>query len=315
MSRFTLRRDELRESSSPCTTPLPPRRARPSDFTTLLHPSEGRAPRLHPPGFTLIELLVVIAILGILASLLLPGLAHARRKARFIEELSAARQCLLAAQLYADDHRDAVFPGYVTDPEARDDLGQPLAFPINARYPWRLSPYLGQSFETLYSADNRAQLSRLRRLDRASYVYAVSVFPSLGINAHFIGGHESEFPADLANARFGTGTVVTRLSGIWRPSLLAMFLSARSANAGPEAFGYFQVRPPALVERMWTPDWSPTAPPHQWGFVAPRHNRRAVVAAMDGHVTAVGLPGLQDMRRWCNTADRPDFTLRPPIAP
>lgn len=264
-------------------------------------------------GFTLIELLVVIAIIAVLSSILLPSLAKAKRKARTIEEMSSAKQLVLGAQIYADENDDDVFPGYVSDANAKDDLGNTLTFPVNARYPWRISPYLSQSFETIYCADNRRKLEELRGLDRAGYVYAVSLYPSLGINSYFIGGNETELPPDGsvgANAVFGNGTVVRKVSEVRRPTDLMIFVSARSAVSGDNANGYFQVTPPYLTTRKWAAGWSPTMPPGQWGFVAPRYEGRAVTAMMDGHVQTMNQNELQDMRHWANMADRPDFVLR-----
>jgi prepilin-type N-terminal cleavage/methylation domain-containing protein len=58
-------------------------------------------------GFTLLEMLVVIAAVAILAALLFPALAGARRKAQRTACGNHLRQIALAVRMYSDDSSDA----------------------------------------------------------------------------------------------------------------------------------------------------------------------------------------------------------------
>lgn len=73
-------------------------------------------------AFTVIELLATIAIVAVLASLLVPGLAHARAQARATVCAAKARQIALATRQYMDDWRECLPQTRVVMPCGQPDV-------------------------------------------------------------------------------------------------------------------------------------------------------------------------------------------------
>ena len=90
-------------------------------------------------AFTLIELLVVLAIIGVLAGLLLPTLARAKRKARDITCVSQLRQLGMAVRMYADDFQNRL-PAAEILPTMPADAAHPLPRICDV-----LGPYVGKN--------------------------------------------------------------------------------------------------------------------------------------------------------------------------
>lgn len=274
------------------------------------------------PAFTLIELLVVIAIIAVLVAILLPALSTARAYGKQCRELAGAQHLLMAYTLYADANNGKVLPGYapkkwVNGPmPVVDQEGTRLLNEEAMRFPWRIAPYLNYDFRGLYKDDKLLG----QMYGRPDYNYVISLYPSTGINAAFVGGNDKLSEFDKAFQALYGRVHVSRLDEVIRPTKLMVFVSAhdREYAAAPEfgrPEGYCRVEPPIFTEangRQWEPTYDENSenPGLNSGFVSLRHRDRAVAAMIDGHGQLMSWEQLNDMRYWADQADRPDWGVK-----
>lgn len=177
-------------------------------------------------AFTLIELLVVIAIIAILAGLLLPALANAKKRAQAAACLSNARQWGLAFRMYADDQEDCV-------PEEGNTI-LPINNPYNA-VAWynAVAPVAGQSsLLALYQQGNIPGLGA-RTIYSCPSADAPNFTPSVS-RAYFMYGMNGRLCINHATRTGPPPVANTRLSSVQRPSdtVLVAECNGNSPTAG-----------------------------------------------------------------------------------
>jgi prepilin-type N-terminal cleavage/methylation domain-containing protein/prepilin-type processing-associated H-X9-DG protein len=273
-------------------------------------------------AFTLIEVLVTISVIAVLISIALPTLKNARGVARQTREMIGAQQLMVAFNCFAGDNKGAVLTGLPSAAAVNasmlvtDDKGRRLLAPAAQRYPWRIAPYFTTGIVALY--DNQKLMTDLRdagdRYEKLgfSYPYFFSLFPALGMNVAFVGGSVDHGMDPLSEKTFGR-RYVSRIDEPRRPSRLLTFVSARPSPAWsfPDIGtfeGYFLVEAPYSSRRKWAAAYN-EKDANSSGFVALRHNKKAISAMFDGHVETLGFAELDDMTRWSDKATDPAWYL------
>jgi Tfp pilus assembly protein PilE len=262
---------------------------------------------MNSKAFTLAETLVVVGVVAVLTAVTVPSVSHYIMEAKKAREISSARKLISAYLTYPSDHDGKLMAGYQAE-NVTDATGKPLAFPANARYPWRLAQYMDYDMSAILFNGNEKAL-----LDKTDFHYAASVSPNLGMNTTFVGGDFGSgsdlIPSDRAIKTYGNFCVM-RLGDAIKPSQLIVFASARRSK---DELGFYQVRSPYLTSRRWASKWDPDAPASAFGYVDCRYKGNAVVAMLDGHVELMSEDRLDDMRYWSNLAqesDDPHHVLR-----
>ena len=281
-------------------------------------------------GFTLVELLVVIGIIAVLVGLLLPAISSARAAARQTRSMSNLRQMMLGYTMYHQENKGWVLFGYTPTllygkPVKVEDPRSGLVFsvPVSQRYPWRLIPYCSNIWDIIHShEDSVPPLPNVGDPDASDKAYQLSVKPTYGLNAVFVGGHRDFFGFKTAAGGLGSSGdrpnvgqhVVFKANEVKQPTRLIVFAECQ-AEGGTESpaitgQGYHMLTPPVAAGEKWIVTDNgqfkvltslAVGLPKGW------NTKRAVTSFFDGHIDAL-LPGdFTDMRMWANWATTADY--------
>ncbi len=266
---------------------------------------------------TLIELLAAISIVGVLSGIVITVSNQVRESATTTEETSAARQAITTYLLTPMDYDGYFMPGYksVMGKTFLDDNGHriPNAAEDGKRFPWRLAQFLEGGLSALYVGSHQ------EFYDNDPSTYELSLYPSLGMNSLFVGGHYDGTRSSPGyepgprsnNQKYPRDFWVLQPGDAHAPSKLIVFVSTHSvSDSFAGGVGFFRANPP---KSPLQPNWGSYNEdiPASLGNVHLRHQGKATVANLDGSVELLNEEELRDMRRWSNQAAKyndPDFS-------
>ena len=224
-------------------------------------------------GFTIVELLVVLAIIGLLAAILLPTLAGARRRAESAACKNNLRQITLGAIMYAGD-ADGQLPWNLSDSYYQSPFDRVpgwtkggLNYDPNNHVNTNASYVVGIGGGRLgaYNTDVRSYRCPS---DRSTVNINGTPYPrtrSYSMN-WFMGDHENGY-----STRRRSGFAIAWMHEVSRPSHFFYFIDTHEdAISG----GYFGVADPAWNDWCW------------WYLPGARHGPASNLSFLDGHVEA-----------------------------
>jgi prepilin-type N-terminal cleavage/methylation domain-containing protein len=230
-------------------------------------------------AFTLIELLVVLALIALIVGILLVAMGGVRSSTRRVESSNALRQMVAAYDAYSTDHNKRLMPGFVTASQVADfniapktESGSLHSIDDAQGYVWRLAPYLGHKWETMFVDYGSKSLESTLAKEYAEGIFGpgtltnpatqfgIARVPSFGLNSIFLGGDAvhggpDAVPFNPWNATGNESIAATRFTDVKTPAHMIVFAPVKQANVNVNPtlpfrdleFGFPELRAPFLT--------------------------------------------------------------------
>jgi prepilin-type N-terminal cleavage/methylation domain-containing protein/prepilin-type processing-associated H-X9-DG protein len=228
---------------------------------------------LPEPSFTLIELLVVIAIIAILAGMLLPSLAKAKRQGAQAVCINNLKQLGYGMIMYLDSNEDT-FPGTAS----RNTYGFQLTDWIYWRTNIQQFPPVEQSPVAMHIGSVQSNLFRcpLDKNDTARIAMTDGHGPylySYSLNSYDVENNRNRGMASIMRAG---AWFPFKMAHVQRPTAKIMFAEENATQRPDDS-----PRPNTsgiINDGRWVPTGD---------YITVRHNGRGDVTFADGHVSSV----------------------------